>query len=101
MKRTRRSLSSRHRLEEGEFSCGNLEQKALAIDLFDQPFYFMMPDHRDRYRTMLGSALTILTFILILMYASYKFIELLEYKDFKLMKFEKENFYDMRAPLTS
>ena len=73
----------------------------LAIDLFDQPFYFMMPDHRDRYRTILGSCLSVMTFILILMYGSYKMVDLLDYKDFNVYKFEKENFYDMREPLTS
>ena len=60
----------------------------------------MMPDHRDRYRTILGAFLSILTFTLILAYGAYKMSDLIEYKDFKLLKFEKENFYDMRAPFT-
>ena len=95
------NMSKSHALEEGDFSCGNLKQKVLAIDLFDQPFYFMMPDHRDRYRTILGAVLTIITFILILGYGLFKITDLLEYKDFKLLKFEKENFYDMREPFTN
>ena len=61
----------------------------------------MMPDHRDRYRTILGAMLTIITFTLILGYGSYKVTDLIEYNDFKLLKFEKENFYDMREPFTS
>ena len=61
----------------------------------------MMPDHRDRYRTILGSVLSIITFALILGYGSYKIMDLVYYKDFKLLKFEKENFYDMREPFTN
>ena len=61
----------------------------------------MMPDHRDRYRTMLGSFLTVLTFILCLSYGSYKITDLLDYKDFTLFRFEKENYYEMRDTLTS
>ena len=61
----------------------------------------MMPDHRDRYRTILGAFLSILTFTLILAYGSYKITDLIYYKDFKLLKFEKENFYDMREPFTN
>ena len=60
----------------------------------------MMPDHRDRYRTILGAVLSIMTFTLIVSYGSYKVTDLIEYQDFKLLKFEKENFYDMRDPFT-
>ena len=95
------NMSKVHRLEEGDFTCGNLKQKVLAIDLFDQPFYFMMPDHRDRYRTILGAFLSVITFTLILGYGMYKITDLIDYKDFKLLKFEKENFYDMREPFTN
>ena len=61
----------------------------------------MMPDHRDRYRTILGSFLSIVTFILVLGYGSYKITDLLDYKDFTLFRFEKENYYEQRDPLTS
>ena len=88
-------------LEEGDFSCGSLEQKILMFDLYEKPFNFLMPDHRDRYRTILGSFLSILTFVLVLAYAGYKFGNLVSYKDYKLMKFEQENFYSMREPFTS
>ena len=60
-----------------------------------------MPDHRDRYRTILGSCLSIMVFVLILMYGSYKMVDLMDYKDFSVYKFEKEGFYDMRDPLTA
>ena len=61
----------------------------------------MMPDHRDRYRTVLGAGLTILTFTLLLAFGAYKISDLIYYNDFKLLKFEKENFYDMREPFTN
>ena len=35
------------------------------------------------------------------MYGSYKMVDLMEYNDFRILKFEKENYYDMREPLTS
>ena len=88
-------------LEEGDFSCGSFEQKILMFDLYEKPFNFLMPDHRDRYRTILGSFLSILTFVLVLLYAGYKFGNLVNYEDYKLMKFEQENFYPMREPFTS
>ena len=31
----------------------------------------------------------------------FKITDLIEYKDFKLLKFEKENYYDMREPFTN
>ena len=85
-------------LEEGDFSCGSFEQKILMFDLYEKPFNFLMPDHRDRYRTILGSFLSLITFVLVMGYAGYKFGNLLDYKDYKLMKFEQENFYPMREP---
>ena len=60
-----------------------------------------MPDHRDRYRTLLGSFLSIITLILVLAYGGYKFTDLMEYNDYRLMKVEQENFYDMRDPFGS
>ena len=72
-------------LQEGDFSCGSFEQKILAIDLFKQPFSFLMPDHRENYRSIMGSLLSVLTFTLVLGYAAYKFIDLIEYNDYKLM----------------
>ena len=57
-----------------------------------------MPDHRDRYRTLLGSFLSVMTLVLVLAYAGYKLTDLMDYNDYKLMKVEQENFYDMRDP---
>ena len=71
------------------------------FDLYEKPFNFLMPDHRDRYRTILGSFLSIITLVLLLGYGGYKFSNLLEYEDFKLMKFEQENFYAMRETFGS
>ena len=36
------------------------------------------------------------TLILVLAYAGYKFTDLMDYNDYKLMKVDQENFYDMR-----
>ena len=55
-----------------------------------------MPDHRDRYRTLLGAFLSLITLVLVTMYAGYKFNDLMHYNDYKLMKVDQENYYDMR-----
>ena len=60
-----------------------------------------MPDHRENYRSVLGSFLSILTFTLVLGYAGYKFIDLIEYNDYKLMQVVQENAYNMREPFGS
>ena len=60
-----------------------------------------MPDHRNQYRTILGSFLSIVTFMLVLGYAGYKFTDLVEFNDYKLMKVEQENYYGMRDPFGS
>ena len=88
-------------LQEGDFSCGSFEQKVLAFDLYEKPFDFLMPDHRGKYRSLLGSLLSVITFTLVLGYAGYKFIDLIEYNDYKLMKIVQENAYDMREPFGS
>ena len=49
----------------------------------------------------MGSCLSVVVFIFLMLYASYKITDLIEYKHFKLLRFEKENYYDMREPLTS
>ena len=76
--------------------CNSFEQKILATDLYNKSFTFLMPDGRDRYRTYLGALLSVLTFIIVIAYAGYKFTDLLGYNDYSVMKFELENFYDMR-----
>ena len=77
--------TKRKELQEGDFSCGSFEQKVLAIDLYKQPFNFLMPDHRENYRSLLGSLLSVVTFALMISYAAYKLIDLIEYNDYKLM----------------
>ena len=72
-------------MKEGDFSCGSFEQKVLALDLYEKPFNFLMPDHRERYRSLLGSLLSVLTFALVLSYAGYKIVDLIEFNDYKLM----------------
>ena len=55
-------------------ACDSMQKKALFIDLYRRPFLFMMPDKVPSYRTLLGSMLSIFTLVLILSYATFKFV---------------------------
>ena len=50
--------------------------KAKTLDLYKQPFQFLMPDDRAYYNTYLGAFLSLLTFVILLTYGTYKFISL-------------------------
>ena len=70
------SASHQKTLEDGDFTCPTFHQMILSLDLYYKPFAFLMPDHRDRYRSHFGSFLSILTFLIVITYASYKMNEM-------------------------
>ena len=52
-----------------------------------------MPDHRETYRTFIGSLLSIFTMVLLLCYGGYKIADLVSYKGYRLIVANEENFY--------
>ena len=59
-----------------------------------------MPDHEPRYRSLAGSCFSLFTIILVISYAAYKLIDLLELNDYKLQEAVQENFFTAEVPLT-
>ena len=59
-----------------------------------------MPDHEPRYRSLVGAFFSLFTLVLVISYASYKFIDLMEFNDYKLQEAEQENFFKAEEPLT-
>ena len=58
----------------GLSACDKYQSRVLAIDLYRRPFNFLLPDHQNSYRTFLGSALSIIQFLLLVSYGTYQII---------------------------
>ena len=63
------------KLDGCELGCTSI----LAIDLYHKPFRFLMPDHRESYRTFLGALLSVFTVMIILGYGTYKLSNMVSY----------------------
>ena len=63
------------------------------MDLFRTPFRLIMPGNTDQYRSMLGSIFTIITLMLLLSYASFKFSTLAKYEDYRLMEEVQQDYF--------
>ena len=60
------------------------QKSALRMDVYRQPFRLLLPDGHDTYRTLIGSLLSLLTFVTLLMYGSYKVTRLVQSEDYKV-----------------
>ena len=52
-----------------------------------------MPDESEYYSTCLGTCLSILCFLILISYGSYKIQDLLIYKDYSLFEVKELNYY--------
>ena len=71
----------------------SLSNKMLSMDLYRRPFYFLLPDNSEKHRTCCGAVFSIFIILVILSYASYKFVDMLSFGDYKLYFSEQENFF--------
>ena len=53
--------------------CQKFLQKVLVLDLYGRPFMFMLPNHQQKYKSIIGSLCTIFILSIVLVYAVYKF----------------------------
>ena len=53
----------------------------------------MMPNQNDYYRSYLGTFMSLLTIIIIISYASFKFRDLLQFSDYQLLEIIQENYF--------
>ena len=60
------------------------QQKMLSLDLYRQPLLMLLPDGKNEYRTFTGAMLSILTIMVVLTYASFKFNAMIMREEFNL-----------------
>ena len=54
-----------------------------------------MPDEKDEYRTFAGALLTVITVIIVLVYAGFKLQTLLDYKDYKVQQKVFDDYFNV------
>ena len=81
--------------------CDRFYKLFLAADLYTEPFKFLLPGEEDRYRTFLGSMLSLVTICILVGYGTFKTLDLLNYEDYQVQPRLKENFYDTDETLNS
>ena len=59
-------------------TCDTFYEGMLFIDLYRRPFLFMLSDDYDKYRTFWGGCFSIITVILVLTYASFKYVQMID-----------------------
>ena len=65
------------------------------IDLFRRPFNFLLPDHQSQYRTFLGSMLSIITILLILVYGGYKIVLYFKREEFTVNQTRQSYYFGL------
>ena len=76
------------------------QQHFLSLDLFRQPFNFLLPDEKANYRTFLGSLLSLLTIFLLIGFAAYKLTAISVNSDYKIQLHDQKFFYDASDEFT-
>ena len=78
----------------GSTGCSSLTQRALIADLYGRPFLFMLPNAKQRYKSILGSMCTVFIISIVLIYAVYKYQLLIDKEESRLQKTLEENYFD-------
>ena len=65
----------------------------LPFDLYKQPFRLLLPDGRDEYRTFAGGALSILTIIVVLIFAAYEIKGLANRTEYSIKTIKEMQFF--------
>ena len=81
--------------------CAQIKQKFLLLDLYKKPFYLLFPDNSDHHRTFIGMCFSLLNIFIVVIYAIYKFQDLITYNDYRLTKQTMENFYEETDAFTA
>lgn len=78
----------------GNVGCGGLTQRALILDSYGRPFLFMLPNSKQRYKSILGSMCTVFIISVVLIYAVYKYQLLIDKEESRVQKTLEENYFD-------
>ena len=52
--------------------CSKVGEKALIIDSFGRPFEFLLPNGAKKYKSLVGSIMTLFTIIVVAVYSIYR-----------------------------
>ena len=74
--------------------CERLQQTVLSVDMYKQPFQFILPDGRSKYRSFVGAVLSIITLLTVLTYFVYKLNVIINFNDFDVQISDFEQYYD-------
>ena len=69
--------------------------------MYRRPFYFMMPDKKEFYRSVCGTILSLMVLMIVLSYGSYKIKDLVEFKDYRLLESRVDNYFEDSANFTT
>ena len=64
--------------------CLSCQQRFLSLDIYRLPFRLLLPDENGMYRTFLGSMLSLLTIVTVIIYGAYKTNDLVRKRDYKV-----------------
>ena len=73
-----------------------IQKSFLKFDLYRKPVQLLLPDRADAYRSLCGSVLSLVTFILMLAYGIYKVTTLVDFNDAKVERQHHEDFFDLK-----
>lgn len=85
----------------GNTGCSRLTQRALILDSYGRPFLFMLPNHNQRYKSILGSMCTVFILSIVLIYAIYKYELLVDKEESRIQKTLQENYFGEDTKFTS
>ena len=74
--------------------CDRFYKNLLYLDFYPRPFHFLMPDEASRYRSLLGSVLSVCTVLAIGSYASFKLNRLVNLIDYSVNIVNEDHYYD-------
>ena len=67
--------------------------KITTLDMYRRPFYFLMPDRTEYYRSVLGTIFSFATIIIIVVNGSFRFVDLYSQSNYRLMEMKQELFF--------
>ena len=59
-------------MSQSKSSCSRVKDKALIVDMYGNSFSFMLPGGQKKYKSLVGSILTVLTVLGVILYTVYK-----------------------------
>ena len=65
----------------------------LVLDIYKRPLRLILPDQNDYYRTLSGTILSLLTFVLLTSYGIFKMDKLINLREFQVLQAFRVHYY--------